>query len=146
MSHILAHILKKKLPAWNSRVLRSPDMPELCRQARCGFVEGPSRFKGEYIIHGEVPMILVKRGLRADLKDWVPMHELGHHLLHYPTPHKFSKGICSKADREANFFAAIALMPTVLCRQMTPDEIVAEYGYSPEIVQIRLEIAEHFKI
>lgn len=146
MSHILAHIIKKKLPAWNSRVLRYRDIPDLCHEARCGFIEGPSKHKGEYVIRRGLPLIVLKQDLRHELRDWVPMHELGHHLLHYPVPHKFSRGVYTKADREANFFAAIALMPTVLCRQMTPDEIIAEYGYAPEIVQIRLEITEHFKI
>lgn len=146
MSHILSAIIKKKFPLWNQRIYKFEDMPELCREARTSFIEAPIRHKGEYTMHGGYPMIIVRKGLKYQWRLWVAMHELGHHLLHYPTAHRFSRSIYTKADREANFFAAVAMMPTLLCRQMTPDEIHEHYGYDPAIIEIRREITEQFRI
>lgn len=146
MSHILFHIIKKKLPNWNSRIYSYADIPVLCRETRVGFVEGPTKYKGEYRFHDGYPIIVVRNGIRDRLRDWIAFHELGHHLLHYPSTHKFSKSIFTKADREANFFAAIALMPTLLCRAMTPGEIAVEYGYPTELIEIRVEISTHFQL
>jgi Zn-dependent peptidase ImmA (M78 family) len=146
MSHILSQIIKKKLPEWNERIFAYDNLQPLCRGSGVGLIEAPIRAKGEYTSHDGVPIIILKRGLAQKMRLWVGLHELGHHLLHYPSAHSFSKGIYSKVDREANFFAAIAMMPTELCRTATPAEIAAEYDYPPEIIQIRLEISENLRI
>lgn len=144
MPTMLAKIIRKKLPVWNTRILGYGDMPELCRMAKCGFIEVPAKFRGEYKIIGETPIIVIRDDLKNELRSWVALHELGHHLLHYPASHTFSRGVYCKADFQANFFAAVALMPTLMCREMTAAEIIAHYDYPKEIVEIRLRISYHF--
>lgn len=146
MAHILSSIIKKKLPLWNERMFRYEDLPAICSRLRTGYVEAPVRHKGEYTVYDGVPFVIVREDLSEAMKTWVGLHEIGHHLLHYPTAHKFSKSINSKADREANFFAAIAMMPTELCMSTTPAEVEEQFGLPPEIVAIRREITEVFRI
>lgn len=146
MAHMLSQLIKKKLPEWNECVFSVDDLPEMCARLKCGYLLAPIRAKGEYIQHGEFPFVIVQEGLKRPMKSWVGTHEVGHHILHYPSEHKFSRSTFSKADREANFFAAIALMPTWMCHAMTPDEIIAEYDYPKQIVEIRLEISQFMNI
>jgi Zn-dependent peptidase ImmA (M78 family) len=147
MAFILSKLIKKKLPEWNERVFTADDLDSLSQKMKVPFVvDATASAKGEYLIIDDEPMILLKPNLKANEKLWVSYHELGHHLLHYPVPHKFSKGLQRRMDREANFFAAIALMPTKLIAEKTFGEIVEEYGYSSELIAIRKEIYEAYKI
>lgn len=146
MSHILTQIIKRKLPEWNERIISETGLIDACDRLRVRLVEWPIRSRGEYIVENDVPLILLRKGMKESVRHWVGLHELGHHLLHYPATHRFSKSVHTRMDREANFFAAIALMPTMLCRVMTPDEIAAEYRYPLEIIQIRRDIAENYRI
>lgn len=146
MSFILSQILKKKVSFWNSRVLTEDDFFLICEQTKCSVIESAIKSKGEYLIYQGKPFIIFRKGLKGTLRLWVGLHELGHHLLHYPVNHRFSRGTIHRMDREANFFAAIAMMPTALITQKTLDEIVEEYNYPREIVLIRKEIYENFRI
>lgn len=144
MSHILSTIIKKKLPQWNERIFNNDDLPLLASETKVGLIEAPIKHKGEYTCRSGFPIIVLKQSMPRALQLWVGLHEIGHHLLHYPTAHRFSKSIYSKSDSEANFFAAIAMMPTELCRIMTPAEIAEHYGYPTEIIEIRRLITENF--
>ena len=146
MSHILSQLIKQKLPEWNEIIISEDRFLAACERLRVRIVEWPIRSRGEYIVEDGLPLILLRKGLDDRLRHWVGVHELGHHLLHYPATHRFSKSIHSRMDREANFFAAIALMPTELCRVMTPGEIAGEYDYPKEIIEIRRKISENYQI
>lgn len=145
MSHILSQIIKRKLPEWNEVVFNESLAQLACERLLVRVAEWNIRARGEYLIENGVPFILLRKGLSERMRLWVWLHELGHHLLHYPATHRFSKSTHTRMDREANFFAAIALMPTSLCRIMTPAEIAAEYNYPDEIIEIRREVAANYE-
>lgn len=123
------------------------DLSALCEREKVEIAEnGSFKFKGEYVIYDAIPFILLRPDLKREMKLWVGLHEFGHHLLHYPVNHRFSKGIVRKMDREANFFAAIALMPTWLIASKTLGEIIEEYNYPKQLIRIRKEIYDTYKI
>ncbi len=148
MSFLLSQIINKKLPEWNSRVLTEADFYAICRAQKVRVMESELfKFKGEYSIHEGIPFILINKKLGAGEKLWTCFHELGHHLLHYPTPkHRFAKTLWNKFDREANYFAAIALVPTAIIKNKTAAEIISEFDYSKELLTIRKAIYEAYKI
>ncbi len=147
MAFILSQIIKKKLPQWNKRVFGADDLDRLSGAMKVPIIEDASAIaKGEYWIVEGVPFILLKPNLKPAEKLWVGFHEVGHHLLHYPVPHKFSKSLQRRMDREANFFAAIALIPTWLVKSKTFGEIMEEYNYPKDLILIRKEIYENYKI
>jgi Zn-dependent peptidase ImmA (M78 family) len=147
MSFILSQILKKKIPEWNEIVFTEDDVLRICDAQKVRpFKDITIKAKGEYTIHEGRPFILYKPNLKRNEFPWIILHELGHHLLHYPVSHKFSKGIYRRMDREANFFAAIALIPTWLVQSMTWGEIMEEYNYPKELIIIRKEIYEAYGI
>jgi Zn-dependent peptidase ImmA (M78 family) len=130
MAFILSQLIKRKLPEWNERVLSGDDLDKYVEAFRVPMIEDDAaKAKGEYLLIEGQPIIILKPNLKQMEKLWVGFHELGHHLLHYPVPHRFSKGCWRRKDREANFFAAIALLPTKLVESLTLAEIVEEYGY-----------------
>jgi len=147
MSYILSQILKKKVPEWNEQIITENLFYSICSRAEVGFIESDdAKAQGEYIVHEGVPIIILSKRTKPQMRPWIMLHELGHHLLHYPTMHRFSKSIFSRIDRETNYFAAIGLMPTWLVKAKTPGEIAAEYGYPKEIIEIRREITVNFGI
>lgn len=147
MSFILYRILKKRIPEWNEKVFTEGDFERLCEAEFVRVIEtNVLRSKGEYISQHGFAFILIRQGLPRIQKLWVGLHELGHHLMHYPVPHRFSRSIVRRMDREANYFAAIALIPTDLLRQSTIGEIAGEHNYPNELLLIRKEIYDAFKI
>jgi Zn-dependent peptidase ImmA (M78 family) len=147
MSFILSQIIKKKLLEWNTRPLTEDDFYATCQIQKVRVLEEDFfKYKGEYSIHKGKSIILLQKNLTRGDKLWVGFHELGHHLLHYPVPHRFSKGLYRKMDREANYFAAIALLPTDLIKSKTFGEIFEDYNYPTKLIELRKEIYDHYKI
>lgn len=151
MSYILSQIIKKRLPDWNDRTFSAADLEWLCPQIKVRIVERDEfKPRGEYKVEERngknYSFILIKKKLHIKEKLWIAYHEIGHHLLHHPVPHKFSKSLVKKMDREANYFAAIALMPTKLIAEMSFSEIRETYGYPKKLIDIRKEIYEAYKI
>lgn len=151
MSFILSQIIKKRLPEWNERIFSAADLDWLQSRLQVRIVErNEFRRRGEYTLKERnnkiFPFILIKKTVNLKDKIWIAYHEIGHHLLHHPVPHKFSKSLVKKMDREANYFAAIALMPTRLIAEKTFGEIVEEYGYPKKLIQIRKDIWEAYRI
>lgn len=156
MSSILASIIKKKTPDWNLRVWTEDDLDLLSQRFKVPMLlEESAKAKGEYVVIENIPMILLKPNLKPITRLWVGLHEFGHHLLHYPVNHRFSKGTRRRLDREANFFAAIGLIPTFLIKEKDLlgipintilAEIAEEYGYPKDLLKIRKEIYETYKI
>lgn len=151
MSFILSRIIKKKLPDWNERIFTAADLDWLCPKVEVRIIERDSfRLRGEYTVEEKnkrkYSFILIKKTLKLKDKLWIAYHEIGHHLLHHPVPHKFSKSLVKKMDREANYFAAIALMPTKLIAEKNFGEIFEEFGYPKKLIEIRKEIWEAYRI
>lgn len=147
MSSILTDIIKKKVPFWNDKIITEDDLHRLCRLSQARYFEDEDmKGRGEYLIYENTPFVIVNKNLKREMKLWVGLHELGHHLLHYPVNHKFSAGTRRKLDREANYFAAIALIPTELVKSMTWGEIIEEYNYPKILIRIRKEINTAYRI
>lgn len=146
MRFFLPDTITGRVPGWNQRIYGAEAAAELANNLRVGVVECDLQARGEYFLHGGQPIIAIRQGLGQGLRLWVILHEIGHHLLHAPVPHKFSPSITQKQDAEANFFAAVALMPGWLCSGSTPAEIAAAFDYPAEIIEIRRQISELFKI
>lgn len=148
MSYILTSILRKKDADWNRIVYDEDATDRLLQRLRLPVVtDEAAKVKGEYIVDDDgFSMIVLKPNLKNPLKLWVVLHEIGHHLLHYPVNHRFSKGTRRRMDREANFFAALALLPTWLVRSKTLEEIIEEYGYPLNLIKIRKEIYDIDKV
>lgn len=156
MSLILSQLIKMKYPRWNECVLNLDDFDWLSQKTLVPIIEDPdTQGKGEYTIIDGQPVILIKPNLKNKDKIWVIAHEFGHHFLHYPVPHKFSKGLKKRMDREANFFAAVALIPTSLIQEKllifkTIEQALGslneELNYPKELLKIRKEIYEAYRI
>jgi Zn-dependent peptidase ImmA (M78 family) len=148
MAFILTQIIKKKLPQWNSQVFTEADFYVICTEQKLRVMESEKfKYKGEYSIHKGLPFILLNKKLSQPEKIWIGFHELGHHFLHYPIPkHHFAKTLWNKFDREANYFASIALIPTFIVESKSAGEIIEEFNYSKELIKIRKEIYDNYKI
>lgn len=144
------------MPEWNERVHGADELDGLSQTLKVPIIEdATAKSKGEYLIINGEPMILLKPNLKCTDKLWAAYHEIGHHLLHHPVPHRFSKGIKRRMDREANFFAAVALIPTQLIEEKAKEDlsvdealgaIAEEYNYPKELIAIRKEIYETYRI
>lgn len=156
MSSILESIIKKKVSSWNEIVFTEDYLFNLCKihQVR-HFEDEEMKGKGEYTKYDNTWFVVVNKKLTRPMKLWVGLHELGHHLLHYPIPHRFSKGTRRKMDRQANFFAAVALIPTFLIQENSMGDgtvdtalslIAVEFNYPKGLTKIRKEIWETYRI
>ena len=143
MSFILSQLIRKKLPQWNDKVFGIKDFEAICNDERIIFAESFGRkYKGEYLRFKNRNVIILKAGLKEGEKRWIAYHELGHHFLHTAS-HRFSRAANRKMDREANFFAAVALLPTSLIKRSND----FNDGYFPtEMIRIRFEILNEFGI
>jgi Zn-dependent peptidase ImmA (M78 family) len=75
---------------------------------------------------------------------WIFLHEIFHRRAHFQAMSHFSPLMEEKNDAEANFFAAVALMPRWSLRHRTVDDICAEYELPRPLVEIRKSIAERY--
>lgn len=148
MSFILNSILKKKVPVWNDLIFNEDAVDHLIQILELPIVEDENaKAKGEYCVDDDgFSFIILKPNLKNPLKVWIILHEIGHHLLHHPVPHKFSKGTKRKMDWQANYFAAIALIPTKLVESKTFGEIEEEYNYPKALINLRKRIYDIHRI
>ncbi|MCW5959286.1 MAG: ImmA/IrrE family metallo-endopeptidase [Pyrinomonadaceae bacterium] len=144
MSFILSQLIKKKLPEWNEKIFGIKDLQAICVRERLIFVESIGRrAKGEYLRFSNRNMIILRANLGEGERRWIAFHELGHHFLHTAN-HRFSRGTARKMDREANFFAAVALLPKYLIEN--ENESYSDGYYPAEMLRIRFEILREFRI
>lgn len=146
MIPIISQIILKKLPDWNTRVFDLEDFYKICERDGVTVLEQSIRSKGEYLVAGKRPFIILRSGLKEQMKAWIAFHELGHHYLHYPAPHRFSRGTYRKMDREANFFASVALIPTYQLERLAWGEGDPEPAGPEGLMRIRLAVFRHFGI
>lgn len=92
--------------------------------------------KGAYFGNFSVPVIVINEALDENMKKIVCAHELGHHLLHRGSLQSCLLNLpCSKskAERDANLFAAAYLIDTDAALRLLSS------GYSAEQVAAMLE-------
>lgn len=146
---LLAHIFKKLIRNWNKRPLNEKDFYRLCKKLGVFVIETDSPnliSKGIYLVVRDIPTIFLDSRMHGMERLWTMFHELGHHILHSPETCFFSETTEHKAQSEANLFAAIALMPEKLVRQIPLWEFYELDEYSAKLFQIRLEVFEMYNL
>ncbi len=142
-------VFKNLIKDWNKRALTEKDFFNLCKKLGVlVFEEDPDCVPGEgvYVVVEGIPVIFINNTLKGLKKLWVMFHELGHHLLHTPETCFFSESTVHKAQSEANLFAAIALLPEPMIRQIPLWEVYEVDEHSANLLQTRLEIFEIYKV
>jgi Zn-dependent peptidase ImmA (M78 family) len=143
---MIQFLAQKAFPHWNTRIVTEREVRAYCKKKGVQIVEGDVGVEGLYVIYGGVPFIVLHPALKGAMRLWVLLHELAHHLSHVPGMQLFDKSYESKADFQANFIAAVAMIPLPLMEKMTYGEIQEEYDYPTELMEIRRYIYAEFKI
>ena len=145
---LLTKPILKFLHGWNERVYTEADAYEFCTSNRIVAVETDLiEDLGEYKVYKEKPFIFLHKFIDWRYRNWVYFHEIGHYILHPTSSAHFSDAVTKrKIEREANFVAAVALMPNRLITSRTFSEIVEEYNYPKKLIVIRKEIYDIYKI
>ena len=146
---LLADRFKRKVRGLNSRALTERDFYVICEREGIYVAEDDSedmKWNGIYTIIDGVPVIIIKASLRGLERLWTMFHELGHHFMHTPSTCFFSAATLEKHQSEANAFAAIALIPVKVVRQIPLWELYDIDEFSTKLFQIRLEIFALYKV
>lgn len=134
---------------WNKRPLTEKDFWAICKKERILVIENDTdymQWNGIYTVMLGIPTIILNAKLKGLERLWTMFHELGHHLLHSPETCFFSDSTIHKAQSEANAFAAIALIPEKVVRQMPLWELYELDEFAVKLFQIRLEVYEAYKM
>ncbi|MCC6824576.1 MAG: ImmA/IrrE family metallo-endopeptidase [Acidobacteria bacterium] len=134
---------------WNEHPLDEDDFYRICERFGVCVDELPMRVGGFYFRIKGHDHIAINSTLPPGEKLFVMFHELGHFLFHAPgfdTMAKFhSVGGRSRAESEADLFAACALIPRPRLTSLTPEELIAD-GADQDIIARRIEAFECFGI
>ncbi len=143
---MIAALAARKIENWNTRVLGVPEARAFCAANSIYIVEDRRRKFGRLQFYKDYVFMLVNPKLQPGWRDWVFWHEIGHFLLHAPETSNFSAVMRRKNDAEANFIAAVALIPCSLVETATYGEIQDDFGYPAELLKIRKYIYDTEKI
>jgi Zn-dependent peptidase ImmA (M78 family) len=143
---LLIPTIKKFFPDFNQRVHTEADAYDFCARHKIITIETDLiNVPGQYRVHRERPIILLHKYIDRHYRNWVFHHEITHFILHPTTMATFSDEISyRKIENEANFVAAVLLMPRHICDSMKVEEIQEEFGYSRRLVLIRKYIKDNF--
>ncbi|MDX6696065.1 MAG: IrrE N-terminal-like domain [Blastocatellia bacterium] len=143
---MILHLLAQRaFPYWNKRPITERDIRRYCKRKGIVIVEGKVGSLGLYTPYGGYPFIVVDPSLQGPLRLWVLLHELAHHLLHVPGLHLFDRNFESKADYQANFIAAVAMIPLSWVQTKSFADLLEE-GYPEDLLWFRKGSYEQFKI
>lgn len=141
----LTNLLKKHFPKWNKVIHTEDDAREFCKKNKVCICETTKVNFGKYTQYKGYDFILINPKLSPAMRLWVLWHEIAHFLLHSPETSNFSQSTIRKNDREANWVAAILLMPKNLIKNKTRTALQEEYGYLAELIEIRKYIIDNEK-
>lgn len=144
----VASLSHTRLKGWNVVPLGERAAIDFCSDNFITVVEDPNQEYGQLLYYQkqyndamlEYAFILINPNLTTGMRLWVLYHEIAHFILHYPETSKFNTAMRRKNDREANYVAAVALLPRVSIEGRTIDEVVYETGLPLKLVKIRYEI------
>jgi len=138
-------VLARTPREWNRRVLTLEDFAAYCRRERIVVEEIESCLPDLYTIYDDEPYITIHPGLRGAERVFTCFHELAHYWLHPPGIHHLHQ-MHSIAENEADVVAACAMVPITLLTNRWPAQIIEDYGYPPDLVDLRLEIFHRYQI
>lgn len=133
----LSELAHKRLEGWNEKVLNEDAGLHYCRQNKICVVDDRREEYGRIVFYKGYAFILINPKLELAMRTWVLFHEIGHFILHSPHSSKFCPLLKRKSDREANYVAAVAMMPKAAIEGKTFAEIQEEFGYPDELITIR---------
>jgi Zn-dependent peptidase ImmA (M78 family) len=146
----LSRIAKAAFSHWNKAVITYDELQDYCARSRIIVLNHPTEYLGEYTIFENRDCIILDPGLQGGKLNWVFGHETGHFLYHHPYEqqfHSYQENLFKeKLDFEADFFATIALIPVKELKTKTFNDILFEYNYPEEMIWIRKEIFDRYKI
>jgi Zn-dependent peptidase ImmA (M78 family) len=150
---VLAEIARKEFPHWNKKIISDVELQNYCETNGAVVVDHPTEHLGEYsLLNDKTPVIWIDPSLSGGFRHYVFAHEVGHFLYRHPFPQKFRLSLnqehlfLEKLDFQADFFATIALVPKPELKIKSLGELAEEYGYSKEMLWIRKEIYERYKL
>lgn len=109
---MILHLLAQKaFPYWNKRAITERDIRRYCKKKGIQIVEGKFGAAGLHTPYGGYSFIVIDPDLKGVMRLWVLLHELAHFLLHAPGIQLFDRSYESKMDYEANFVAAVGMIP-----------------------------------
>lgn len=136
----LAEISRRRIPDWNQRVLTEADAIAYCKVNKLCLVDDKAENYGRIVFYKGHVFILRNPHLPPATALWVLWHEIGHFILHAPQSSRFNPLVKRKSDREANYVAAVAMMPRHLIYGRSIAQVQHDFGYPPELVRLRYEI------
>lgn len=138
-------LLQNTPPEWNVKVLTQDDFDYYCDRDGIIVREVSLEQPGLYICRGGRPQIFLNEELRGANRLFVEFHELAHHWLH-PTGVRMFFGWGKQIEIEADIVAACALIPKTVLTHYWPSEIADLYGYSHDLVTLRCEVFDRWRI
>jgi Zn-dependent peptidase ImmA (M78 family) len=138
-------LLRNTPPEWNIRVLTQDNFDHYCDQAGITVREVPLEQPGLYIPGNGRPQIFLNDELRGAERLFIAFHELAHHWLHPPGVRMFF-GWAKQIEVEADIVAVCCLIPRTVLTHYWPSEIAELYGYPHDLVRLRCEVFDRWKI
>jgi Zn-dependent peptidase ImmA (M78 family) len=130
---------------WNVRVLTEDDFYQYCDESGIIVIEAQIEQPGLYMMCDGHPQIFINDKLRGVERLFVGFHELAHHWLHPPGVRMFF-GLSKQIEIEADAVAVCCLIPKTILTHYWPSEIAELYGYPPDLVGLRCEVFDKWKI
>jgi Zn-dependent peptidase ImmA (M78 family) len=138
-------LLQNTPPEWNVRVLTQDDFDYYCDRAGIIVSETQLEQPGWYVCSHGQPQIFLNDQLRGPERLFVGFHELAHHWLHPPGVRMFY-GWARDLEIEADIVAVCCLIPKTVLTHYWPSEIAEIYGYPHDLVGLRCEVFDRYKI
>lgn len=144
----LIPIIHKYLPHWNLKIHGENEGFAFCRQNKIATLETDLiEDLGEYRLHDGKPIILLHKFVSFRYRNWVFQHEIGHFIAHPTTAASFSDEVTKrKIEKEANFIAAVSMIPKYILETKTLCEIADEFNVPRKVILFRKYIYDTYKI
>ena len=135
---------------WNERPLTEADFYCLCKRFNVNVKEESLTVGGFYyrVMGGDYISVNSRLGRWQKLA--VLFHEIGHFLFHVPQTGEMARfhhiGRPTRLEREADLFAICAIIPKTWIETRSIDELVADEGFPPKMIEERYIILERYGI
>lgn len=140
----ITRLVSKYFPDLNKRIHYERDALDFCDRHGVIIHETTNiNDLGEYRMYKGQPFILLHKFTNSRYRVWVLFHEITHYILHPTSIAQFSDEVTKrKIEKEANFIAALLMMPKPFIARKTLIEIQDELACARKLVLIRKEIAD----